>query len=343
MVHLAFLTKDLVVLAQHNTDDGGPITFDVWSLDEGRVLYRCQWPLSAEEYRPRFLTHPASHHHGNSPTKQAKMFVPDPAVEILGIVFRSIGTDPGLPNEVFTVVLSIDLFLQKCEQLAASAESSQHGGVVPVFEWELWGPSVTRWLPHHIHGGVGVRSTFGSRMLAISVATLQHGNTWVNRFYVTMLDFNPRPILRGAEEGSKDGYRLRVFFRGEVWAWEDVSMGAALPCRVWTSKRSCPYSSLFLDGNTIAYRLVSKEKKGACASIWRIGKLTRPGRNTGTVSSRSCPARRQRKTSSQIVFCDASSISGFYPHIISVLHRAAWEWNKTKYILSSVEFSMSDE
>jgi len=188
--------------------------------------------------------------------------MPDPAVEILGIVFRLIGTEPGLPNVVFTVVLSIDLFLQKCEQLA-SAESSQSDDVVPVFEWEQWGPSVTRWLPHYIYGAVGGRSTFGSRMLAIFVKTVRQGNAFVNSSHVMMLDFNPRPIFRGAQEDTTDDYHLQVFSRGEVWAWEDVSMGVALPCRAWVSQRPCTYWGLFLDANTIAGRQVSKPKKKA--------------------------------------------------------------------------------
>lgn len=254
---MAFLTKDLVVLSHARPDGDGLVEFDVWSLKAGRLLYRCKLPLLAAEYLPRFLTHPASNHSGRSPTKHAKIFIPDPAVEILGIIFKSIPAEPAIPSESVTVALSIHLFVQKCQELATDhiTEDLKYDAA-PVFDWEQWGPPTTRWLPNSVHGEVGGRSTFGSRMLAALVAPVEGGNG-AHRIHTMMLDFNPRPIARGTQEADTDDYIVRFLDRESTLEVGGISIVSALPCRMWISSLWYGYLSLFLDGNTIVGRLVS--------------------------------------------------------------------------------------
>jgi hypothetical protein len=172
---VSFLTKDLIILAHEPTNGDLHMEFHVWSLDAGRLLYRCKLPFPAGQYRPYFLTHPASNHSGRSPTNHAKIFMPDPTVEILGILFSSIPV-PGVQSETATVALSIPLLIQKCQEAAAGDTSEVSNGEALVLEWEQWGPPVMRWLPKSIFGNVGVRSTFGSRMLAVAIAPVLEGD-----------------------------------------------------------------------------------------------------------------------------------------------------------------------
>jgi hypothetical protein len=255
---VAFLTKDLVVLAHDATNGDLYMEFNVWSLAAGRPLYRCKLPFPVGQYRPCFLTHPASKHSGRSPTRHAKIFIPDPTVEILGMEFHSIPVVPGAQSETVTVALSIHLFIQKCQEVATSDTSEVSQGNAVVLEWEQWGPSVMRWFPKNVFGNVGVRTTFGSRMLALRVATVWEGGMWINRVCTMVMDFNPRPILRGAQDVVTDDYEMHIINYENKWEAGDISVTSALPCRVWISMKESRYLSLFLDGNTVIGRLVSE-------------------------------------------------------------------------------------
>ena len=247
---MTFLTKDLVLLAQNSPEYDGYVIFEVWSLDAKAVLGRCKLPLPADKYLPWFISHPASNHSGQSPTKHARLFVPDPRIEILGIIFRSTPAELGMEIQTVTVALSIHLFTQKFASLTKKA-IEENVKDIPVFEWNDWGPPVTRWLPSTIRGNIGIRTAFGARMLAIFIEPLPEGDAGIPMVYTTLLDFNPRPIARGSVDDDTNDYSLRVYDEEDEWAAGNISVTSGLPYRAWFSNRRCSYSSFFLDGNTI--------------------------------------------------------------------------------------------
>ncbi|KIM25668.1 hypothetical protein M408DRAFT_331028 [Serendipita vermifera MAFF 305830] len=260
---VAFLTKDLIILAQNTPYYDGFMTFEIWSLEQGVCLGRCKLPLPANDYRPGFISHPASVHSGYSPTKHARLFVPDPNVEILAIIFRSTPSEQITRDETITVALSIPLFIRKFMELTKSEEKPDANDI-PILEWDDWGPSVTRWLPDGIHGNVGIRTAFGSRMLAVLIIPAEqnpNGFAWTS---IVLFDFNPRPISRGAVADETSNYDLEVTDYATEWVSGDIKVLSSLPYRAWFSNRRCRFSSFFLDGNTI---IGSRHDKYICFSF----------------------------------------------------------------------------
>ncbi|KIM26193.1 hypothetical protein M408DRAFT_330752 [Serendipita vermifera MAFF 305830] len=255
---IAFLTPDLLMIARgletDNPDIAAPddIIFDIWSLEQNRTLWRCKMPISSSNYRVRYLKRPSSNKGPNCPTRYAKLFVPDPRVSILAMIF---GTTTTASIEYFTVVLSVHAFLRNCRKLLEERAADRiSGGDVPTFEWEEWGSDVTSWLPMDVHGSYGSRMVYGARMLAYLI-TPSEPDGLVNG-YNTLLDFNPRPIRRAKEPLEKDEKHVRIQTIERETAWDDQGMGmGSLAYRQWISTRAFRYWNLDLEANTILARL----------------------------------------------------------------------------------------
>ncbi|KIM26197.1 hypothetical protein M408DRAFT_197298 [Serendipita vermifera MAFF 305830] len=272
---ITFLTKDLLVLAIPVLTEYGTIVLEVKSLKSGITLYRCELPISWRNYSVRFLSHPSSNQGANCPTRYAKLFVPDPSLDILGIALRD--SENRLSA---TIVLSIDLFLRKCHGLMAlSEDTGQHA--TPTFEWEQWGPDVTRWLPDNTRGDSGPRTVYGARM----VAMIFDGRAYYNG----LLDFNPRTILHSPAKEKGDDYELTVQIEETEIILHGRVIKSRLPCRVRLSTRREQYWNLSLQANTIIGRKVSVESplnhylniinRRACSTSFRfcLGTLLIPG------------------------------------------------------------------
>jgi hypothetical protein len=257
---LAFLTKGLVVLAKPSELDGRDICLEVRSLGDREVQYICKMPRLAYRFHTRFLKRPASNQGANCPTQFSKMFLSDPVLNILAMVFYY----RDAPSPTFTVVLAIHPFLRKCQQLAD--EPDILAGILPsmeecpVFEWGDWGPSVTRWLPTDVHAEYGSRMLYGSKMLAIYFKHID-GNT---RVFTAILDFNPRAIRRSLRDTEGQGFPVTIVDKESEWvAYSTTAVSSALPYRMFVSDQVQRYLNLFMDSNTIVGRLVSSFSSGS--------------------------------------------------------------------------------
>ena len=264
-----------MLIARNNLVEDAEMALEVWSLIESRPLWRCKLSLSAGEFSIRFLKRPATNHGRNCPTRYAKLFVPDPTVSILAMVFGTIAS--GELNH-FTVVLSIQPFLRICRSMVESIrEEYGHRDTVPVLEWEQWGPSVTRWLPLEIHGNYGSRMVYGARMLAVLMRPREPDGMLA--CYNMLLDFNPRPLRRGTLTQSEDGVSFITVDYAAAWNAYGRGLESALSYRAWISNLDFRYWNLDLEANTILARMVSElipvflgsiadiPSKGKCVSL----------------------------------------------------------------------------
>ena len=223
------------------------------SLSDSTLDFRCEFPLPWASFNTQFQKHPVSSHGTDCPTLHAKLFLPDPSLSILPIVFNPGG---GLGLKEFTVVLSVHAFLRKCKALAATTIKSIPSNtevMVPILNWDDWGPDVTRWLPPEIHGEYGSRIVSGPRMLAL----LREGDEESGLFHSILLDFNPRAIHRGAPNNIDDEFVLTVVDGETESSLVGSSIKSRLPYRAWTSNRKYPYRNTSLEAHTIIGRLVS--------------------------------------------------------------------------------------
>jgi hypothetical protein len=181
------------------------------------------------------------------------MFLPDPNLSILPIVFKPIW-EIGLKE--FTIVLSVHPFLRKCKALAITTAKSIPSGAkvtAPVLKWDEWGPDVTRWLPPEIRGGYGSRMVSGPRMLAL----LRRDNEQGGPSHNVLLDFNPRALHRGVPKDASDEFVLTIL-DSETQSYQCGStVKSRLAYRAWTSNLEYRYRNVSLEAHTIIGRLVS--------------------------------------------------------------------------------------
>lgn len=249
----AFLTKDLFILAQVGWEDyDSQVTFNIWSLTKGRLLWSCKMPTLSKNFSIRFLKRPASNKGPNCPTRYAKIFVPDPRVSILTILFVVAS-----PNYIsYPLVLSIHSFLRKCHSLLDERSSEvEDTTTAPVFKWEGWGPGVTRWLPSGVEWRFGSRMVYGARMLAYLVVSGEPSEP--ESGYNVLLDFNPRPIRRAAMDLEGDKNHVSILTERHETTWNELgnNMESSLAYRQWVSTEESLYRNLNFEANTILARL----------------------------------------------------------------------------------------
>jgi hypothetical protein len=228
-------------------------TFRVQSLSDTAVDFHCEFPIPWQFFNTQFQKHPISDHGADCPTRHSKMFLPDPSLSILPIVFKPIW---GMGLKEFTVVLSVHAFLRKCKALTittAKSIPSDAKVTAPVLKWDEWGPDVTRCLPPEIHGGYGSRMVSGPRMLALLCRGDQEGGPSHN----ILLDFNPRALYRGVPKDVNDEFVLTIV-DGETESNQfGSSVKSRLAYRAWTSNLKYRYRNVSLEAHTIIGRLVS--------------------------------------------------------------------------------------
>jgi hypothetical protein len=215
-------------------------------------------------FRIRFLTHPQ--YGATSPAVQARLFRPDPAVEVLPIDIQL----NRFRGPSFFVVLSLHRLTRKCDELRRN-HPDQH-----VFMWHEWGPNVSRLLPPDQLRNTGFRSTFGSRMLAVGNLSKERLGTQVLALdRLILLDFNPRPIRRGAQ--SHIGDRRYVLVEKELTEWSypqlPLKMYSSLPVRAFVSNQIVDYLDIHLDGSTMICRKVRSPFDLALCLTWVEGPL----------------------------------------------------------------------
>jgi hypothetical protein len=197
--------------------------------------------------RIRFLTHP--HYGADSPAAQARLFRPDPAVEVLPIDIQL----DGFRDATFFIVLSPHLLMKKSHELRQN-HPGRH-----VFDWHEWGPNVSRLLPPAQLRSTGFRSTFGSRMLAVGNLSKESLDTSVRTSdRLILLDFNPRPIRRGTQSHIADRGYMLVEKELTEWSYPQVPFRtySSLPVRAFISNQSVHYLDIHLDGSTMICREV---------------------------------------------------------------------------------------
>jgi hypothetical protein len=225
---LTFLSDDAALVLFDGTNNS-PAAFGICSLTTGEITHEFELPLPHQViYRARILTHPG---YGTaSSATQARLVQPDPALEIIvaDFVLKS------SRNDRFLIIISVDLFLRKFESLKKSKPD------VLLYPWQDWGPDVTRWLPSAQLANSGFRSTFSSKLLVRSTPSmLSQEEDWGPPGNIILLDFNPRPILRGAQNEDTEHCRVVVFRDRSVWRsdYHQTSAESSLPFRAFIGKR----------------------------------------------------------------------------------------------------------
>ncbi|KIM26196.1 hypothetical protein M408DRAFT_330754 [Serendipita vermifera MAFF 305830] len=239
---VTFLNKDLLILAIPVTTQQDTTLLEVRSMKGGNVWYRCELPISWRDCSVRFLGRPCSNQGANCPTRYAKLFVPDPTLDVLGIVLKHSENQHST-----TVVLSIDLFLRKCQGLMLLPEDTENYAM-PTFEWDKWGPDVTRWLPDNLPREFAYRTVYGARMVAI----IFDGH---RDYYNALLDFNPRTVHRSAVEENGDGYKPTVQTTETEVRIGGRAIKSRLPYRLCPSRLEKRYWNMSLEANTIVGRV----------------------------------------------------------------------------------------
>jgi hypothetical protein len=243
---LAFLSDDAALVLFDGFDDS-PVALGICSLATGEITHTFALPLPRRTvYRARLLTHPG---YGTaSPATQARLAQPDPALGIIvaDFLLRFPRTEASL------VVISVDLFLRKFESLKQSQPDVQD------YLWQTWGPDVTRWLPSGELANSGFRSTFSSKMLVRSIPKPSPLQAWGPPGNLILLDFNPRPILRGAQNEETEHCRVVVFRDRSVWHLDYVQrpIETSLPFRAFIGKKMVEYNDVHLEGSTMVCRKV---------------------------------------------------------------------------------------
>jgi hypothetical protein len=244
---LAFLSDEAALVLFDGFDDSPP-AFGICSFTTGEITHTFALPLPrGAVYRARLLTHPG---YGTaSPATQARLAQPDPALDIIVADFLLRFTR----SEASLVVISVDLFLRKFKSLKQSLPG------VRQYAWQDWGPDVTRWLPSGELANSGFRSTFSSKMLVRSIPKPSRQENWGPPGNLILLDFNPRPILRGAQNEETEHCRVVVFRERSVWHTDYAQrpIETSLPFRAFIGKRAVEYNDIHLEGSTMVCRKVS--------------------------------------------------------------------------------------
>jgi hypothetical protein len=255
MTHLEFLSIDEALLL-FNGENGNASSIAVYSFRLRRVVCRCLFPFRYLPREARFLTRPDSRIKDNCPSSLAKSFVTDPEVNIFAISFT-------LNHQIRNVccVISARRF-----RLMLNSLLEKHPTRV-IFQWEEWGPTVSRWLPHEGVEPTGTRNIFGCRMLARGTPSVLELRSFESDSLI-LLDFNPRPIRRGATT-KLDGESHAIVINTES-CWADPVSGAviksSLPYRAFTTPWPPPTSHFRFDGSNIIGRGVCSFSNAAF--IW---------------------------------------------------------------------------
>jgi hypothetical protein len=241
----AFVSRDRILLLLNGETAEDLVALELFSLTEGRRLHRFNFPFIKPVLLALLMTHPVSHYGDDCPASRAKMFIPDPDLEIVGILFH---TEANFGRS-YTVAVSINQLLKY--------------PMDEIIEWLRWGPTTTRWLSPDRITHAGFRSTFGSRIVTRERVYNLIGQ-WISSS-IAVFDFNPRPIRRNGETTDPTARPRRIVAEETTWdAWleplSEVPITSKLPFRAFCSDGPSNYLNVFLDSNTMIGRTVSSSQ-----------------------------------------------------------------------------------
>ncbi|PVG03805.1 hypothetical protein CPB86DRAFT_778911, partial [Serendipita vermifera] len=243
---IAFLSRDEILLL-FNGENQDNTSIGIYSIPLERVICRCRFPFAQLPIMASFLTKPESRFGDRNPFSMAKVVIPDPALAILGIKFRL--REDGFKD--CCMVLSVGAFQKTYPSLLDRHPSRL------VFEWEEWGPTTTRWLPYHGVNPAGSRIIHGSRMLVWGRANAfaADGSGGSN---LMLLDFNPRPIRKGATTRFGKKYQVLVIDQETEWQYSHAKskITSKLPFRLSVSQEFPRHSAYRFDGSSLVGRSV---------------------------------------------------------------------------------------
>ncbi|PVG03803.1 hypothetical protein CPB86DRAFT_306959 [Serendipita vermifera] len=250
LADLAFLSKEEALLLFNGQGDHRT-SISVYSFSLQRIICECQLPFPYIPYRAVFLTRPESRLGEKRPTFIAKSLLPDPDLNIIGMNFQVNPQD----NDSYVVVMSLQGFSQIYKALL-DKYPHRH-----TFEWEEWGPTVTRWLPYGRIMSTGYRNIFGSRFLVEGYPDSLHHDSY-NHLTLLLLDFNPRPIRRGVTTSVSGGSQAhRIVIEEETTtqlACCDKVIKSSLPFRAFTTPWRPSCFNFQFDGSTIIGKTYSQ-------------------------------------------------------------------------------------
>jgi hypothetical protein len=240
MSDISFLSRDEALLL-FNGEEGRNVSIGVYSFSLQRIVCECRFPFLQPVLQAAFLTRPESRFGEKCPSSIAKCLLPDPEVNVLAMIFYT-GTDGGPA----CCVLSLQKFYHMYNFLLEQYPGRN------TFDWEEWGPSVTRWLPYQNIYFFRNRSTFGSRVLAWGHPSSLHESSR-DTISLILLDFNPRPIKRGATTDVEGESHQIIITDESSWYFErdQIQITSSLPYRAFTSPWILRYAYLRFDGSTI--------------------------------------------------------------------------------------------
>jgi hypothetical protein len=243
---VAFLSRDAALLL-FNREEGHETSIAIYSFQVQGIIVECRFPFSDIALQASFLTRPDSRFGDKCPSSIAKSLLPDPEVNILAMTFQLEDN-----AQHACCVLSVKRFTQLCGSLLKKYP------VREVFDWEEWGPTVTRWLPYQGIMATGNRNIFGSRMVAVGPPGLLHEESHANSCLM-LLDFNPRPIKRGAKTSFNGDSHEIVIDQETTWNYphNGTVIRSSLPYRAFATSWYPHCSSFKFDGSTIIGRGVS--------------------------------------------------------------------------------------
>jgi hypothetical protein len=246
MSDMSFLSRDEALLL-FNGEEGRNVSIGVYSFPLQRMVCECRFPFLQPISRVTFLTRPESRFGEKCPSSIAKCLLPDPEVNVLAMTFYT-----SMSVRPVCCVLSLQRFHHMYNALLKIHPDRD------TFEWEEWGPTVTRWLPYHYINLFMGRSTFGSRVLAWGQPSSLNESSRNNATLI-LLDFNPRPIKRGATTDVEGESHQIVITDESSWYYkrDKIKIKSSLPYRAFTSSWFLPYSFLRFDGSTILATAVS--------------------------------------------------------------------------------------
>jgi hypothetical protein len=244
MSDISFLSRDEALLLFNG--DGRNVSLGVYSFPLQRMVCECRFPFLKPIIRAAFLTRPESRFGEKCPSSIAKCLLPDPELNIISMIFRT--SEWSNPE---CCVVSLKKFQHMYNSLL---KKHPHRNT---FEWNEWDPTVIRWLPSPHVNPSGNRNVFGSRMLAWGKAGYLHDASHFGDNNLILLDFNPRPIKRGATTDVRGESHEIVINHETSWRLGEREIKSSLPYRAFTTRWLPEYPYFRFDASTILAKGVS--------------------------------------------------------------------------------------
>ncbi|PVG03788.1 hypothetical protein CPB86DRAFT_722648 [Serendipita vermifera] len=238
----AFLTKDKILLMFNGEGENPKFTFAIYSIENQDVLCRFLLPIK-EASSGEFFTRPPSTYGDKCLSSQAKRFLTDESLDILPVELYLNDTPP---NPCFFVI-SVAKLLRTMERLRESNPDRL------TFEWDEWGPDITRFLPFQRMSPPSSRPTFGSRM---AVFYTDEGEELIlSKRKIAILDFNPRPIKQG-NINAVGRENIRIIDTETEWRgpYSDNVIKSRLPYRILRKEWLADGDDCHLEANTMILR-----------------------------------------------------------------------------------------